>query len=1327
MSFRLSRKCVGVFAVAGALFVSGFSFAASDPDADKLAELNKRLETLETSCLKAGRSLGEADAHGVFVFSEEGLRAEELRKEIQRLLDRRPDLGFGNERALWGVQPLGAPGTLKLPTEFVNRPVFQKKRPYRPGLVLFGQGRSCAVYIPQGNTRLRALAEEFAWHLEQMCGGRFPVIELGTADSPEKSPAVLFADAARAPKELSSMSGEASIVRCLGETLLIAGRGSGASHAVTYVLEALGCRYLWPGESGKIIPKKSEIVLPRDIDIAFSPKFRLRGVREDGSMSNRIRYSLRRLGFVPEVAFARHTRVRSDRRRPANRGFWQWHGVNDSVDVEGFSSRPGAYVWGHYFGDYVKRYWKDHPEWFALQRDGTRDMSRAGERPTFCLSNKALAEEAARDLIEKFRKRPSTAAFSACLPDGGPTTQCLCPSCRRLDPVNAPPSSIAGHPYVSRTDRAFTFANRIAEGVTAVLPEKRLTFYAYCDYERPPVAVKPHPALILFNVAGEYTVGRTRAVSHRTLAAWSSFGNEMFWRPNVLRGFNVEVPFDFSRAVFEDTELCKANNFIGTDFDCMCNQWAVKGLMCYMTAKALMNPERLSYDDLLDDYCRAGFGKGASDIKAYFAYLAAVSDEVARNNDNYRGSGDKYIRAFDTVKAHRFLDAAADAAAGDDEALRRIRFLRVGVRYAEHEQRCARALGARDRNTLAFQKDFLRFVHDMYADDDALVAVSVAGIGFYNARLRDALNDLEKKSRMGGAVEHIAPVAGGRDRTGDVNAALDRLRLAGGGTLTFASGEYRFSSACALRLSFGISNHDQQSAHPVLFPVWGMTNVTIRAQGARFITDSPVIAFAVVDSSKITFEGFSWDSERPAMSEAVITGFDGARPRLCLDVRRYPFEREKGRLIMTGPNWRSLCTQVIVFDGTAGGIVPGSGDINFNGRVDVLPDGTLVPDLNLRTVLPAAKPGDIVVFRPQRRPSPVFFISYSTDIALRDVVVHDAHGMALLAQSSANISWCGSTPAISRLCGVFPSSGRVSSTHADASHFSNIKGSVVVENCLFEGMMDDAINVHSTCLGVESIGKNNEIFCRYRHPQAVGFAVFRPGDRARFLKRGTLAQCETLPTVMATAQSAPDRVALTLDAAVPDGYGPGDAVENADYQPSVVFRGNIVRNNRARATLFTTPRSVVVEENLFARVSGSAVLLAGDASKWFESGRCEDVVVRDNVFSNCCASAKCHGYCGGVLSIWPSLIRGDVPPYHRNVRITGNLFYSFDVPLLFADAATNVVFSGNTLCRTDDYPGWGKGVFDIRRSSAMSCEPPVVPPSSTDAGLSRSGAKKPLY
>ena len=170
---------------------------------------------------------------------------------------------------------------------------------------------------------------------------------------------------------------------------------------------------------------------------------------------------------------------------------------------------------------------------------------------------------------------------------------------------------------------------------------------------------------------------------------------------------------------------------------------------------------------------------------------------------------------------------------------------------------------------------------------------------------------------------------------------------------------------------------------------------------------------------------------------------------------------------------------------------------------------------------------------------------------------------------------------------------------------------------------------------------------------------------------------------------------LFLESAVPRGYGVNDSVENADFQCAATFRGNVVRNNRARGALFTTPKPVVIESNRFECVTAAAVLFAGDCGKWFETGACRDVSIRDNVFSNCCTAARWHGYSGGVLSFHPSVPDMDVQKsfYHGNVLVEGNVFVTFDVPLLFAVSTEIVVWRHNKCIYHDNYEGWNLPPF----------------------------------
>ena len=543
--------------------------------------------------------------------------------------------------------------------------------------------------------------------------------------------------------------------------------------------------------------------------------------------------------------------------------------------------------------------------------------------------------------------------------------------------------------------------------------------------------------------------------------------------------------------------------------------------------------------------------------------------------------------------------------------------------------------------------------------------------------------------------------AGDADPSASFRAAVARL-AGSGGTVRFEPGEYRLSVSSGVDMEFFISNHDQSGSHRVVFPIVGATNLTVEAQGALFVFDGKPIPFVVMDSRNVTLRGFAVDSSVPFMPEFRITGFSDKGTLVRADPANSPYRIVDGRIRFRGADWEYEATHAKLFDGETRELVERSGDIFYKGEASEAANGELLLKYDFARRGRGAKVGDVVVLRPGVRPSPAMVVYRSEDVMLEDVAVHSSLGMALLAQRSRNVSWRGTGDPASRRSGVFPraATGRYASAHADATHFSNVAGQAVVENCLFEGMMDDAMNVHSTCLFITNVLSGARIRCRYMHHQSVGFEVFRPGERLRFIDGDTLEPgAET--TVVAVERHGAEEVTLTLDAPLPEGMGVGDAVENADWQCSATFRGNIVRFNRARGTLFTTPGRVLVESNLFDRVSGCAVLLAGDAHYWFESGACRDVLIRGNVFRNCLTAYGSHGHSFGVVSICPTVhdIAAQKRRYHGNVRIEDNLFEAFDVPLLYVFSTDGLKWRRNRVVRNALYRGQGKPPFIVESSA----------------------------
>lgn len=543
---------------------------------------------------------------------------------------------------------------------------------------------------------------------------------------------------------------------------------------------------------------------------------------------------------------------------------------------------------------------------------------------------------------------------------------------------------------------------------------------------------------------------------------------------------------------------------------------------------------------------------------------------------------------------------------------------------------------------------------------------------------------------------------GEKDMTASVLAAVESVQAAGGGTMRLAHGTYHFRSPAAMR--FFVSNHDNPTPRNVFLPLSGLTDVVVEGEGADFVFHGEGVGVMLQDCRRTTLRGIHLDYAMPWFVETRFESFDAGRPVVSCAPPQFSLAVEDGCLVSLGEGWRGRPRLFGAFSSGTGGFLgwrwtDGVATALGGNRFRIEDDWR---DLDFASALSA---GDVVLARDPFRPNPAIFVNRSSDILVEDCAIYSSPGIGFLAQRSENVTFRGTGRAEDRRAGSFvkPDCGRLTSLQADATHFSNCKGAVMVENCLFEGMSDDAINVHSTCLQIEAMPNPREIVCRYRHPASVGFEVFRMGESLRFIRAATLEEVEQTVIVRETRMTAVDRVELALDGEVPHGIGIGDAVENADWQPSVVLQGNIVRNSTARAALFTTPGKVLCEGNVFEHVADEPILLEGDASGWFESGGCRDVSIRRNVFRDCMAHSG-----RGLIQIAPSVndLAGQRARYHRNIVVEKNEFDQLQTTLLYARGASGIVWRDNRVSRNWNDAGCGAKPFDIADCEAVSIDEP---------------------
>ena len=70
---------------------------------------------------------------------------------------------------------------------------------------------------------------------------------------------------------------------------------------------------------------------------------------------------------------------------------------------------------------------------------------------------------------------------------------------------------------------------------------------------------------------------------------------------------------------------------------------------------------------------------------------------------------------------------------------------------------------------------------------------------------------------------------------------------------------------------------------------------------------------------------------------------------------------------------------------------------------------------------------------------------------------------------------------------------RVISTTADATHFVNCKGDILIENCRFENMLDDGTNVHGTYVEVDEVIDDYTVRVSLKHFEQLGFKFAERG------------------------------------------------------------------------------------------------------------------------------------------------------------------------------------------------------------------------------------------
>ena len=509
--------------------------------------------------------------------------------------------------------------------------------------------------------------------------------------------------------------------------------------------------------------------------------------------------------------------------------------------------------------------------------------------------------------------------------------------------------------------------------------------------------------------------------------------------------------------------------------------------------------------------------------------------------------------------------------------------------------------------------------------------------------------------------------------------------------LRFPEGRYEFHEKGAAVREYYISNHDQTNPKKVGIALEDMKNLTLDGQGSEFVFHGRMLPVSLLRSENCLLKNFSIDFENPHIAQVKIVENDPQDGIVFEPAPWVDYRIAKDSIFEAyGEGWTMRHSWGIAFDGDTKHLVYNTSDIGCptKGASEVAPRRIHAPGWKDARLVP----GTVVAMRGWGRPTPGIFLSHDVNTTIENVKVHYAEGMGLLAQLCENI-----TLEKFGVCLKGDADPRYFTTQADATHFSGCKGKIVSCNGLYEGMMDDAINVHGTYLKVVKRVDDRTLVGRYMHGQSWGFEWGCPGDEVQFIRSNTMElvgkqnkiisirpydkeQTEGAREFLITFQEPVDQVINEQS-----GFG----IENLTWTPEVLFSGNVIRNNRARGSLFSTPRKTIVENNLFDHTSGAAILLCGDCNGWFETGACRHVIIRKNRFVN--ALTNLFQFTNAVISIYPEIpdLKGQQQYFHGGpeggIVIEDNEFETFDAPILYSKSVDGLVFRNNTIKLNTEY------------------------------------------
>lgn len=288
--------------------------------------------------------------------------------------------------------------------------------------------------------------------------------------------------------------------------------------------------------------------------------------------------------------------------------------------------------------------------------------------------------------------------------------------------------------------------------------------------------------------------------------------------------------------------------------------------------------------------------------------------------------------------------------------------------------------------------------------------------------------------------------------------------------------------------------------------------------------------------------------------------------------------------------------------------------------------------------------------------APAIHIYRSENITFEDITLKAAPGMGIIGQKVHNLN-------LYRLT-VKPAAGRVMSTNTDATHFINCSGTININTCYFEGMGDDATNVHGFYHIIRKI-EGNRVYTEQTQNSQDGIDVtFDAGTQVELVSSKTLKPYRSAKVVSNGLDSDSGLYFVELSREDAEAAVIGDCMASATEVAALNFENCIARNLRGRGILVQT-RNASIKCNLFEGCTGEGIHICTETG-WWESISTKNIEISENRFINCGFGTT--KYCDAVAVVASTNAPEQVAGVHSNITISGNEIIGKNRPFLITCA-----------------------------------------------------------